>query len=214
MLRIVQCSLRRAGRMLPEDVPRSSPFSRPSPLTPKSFLTRSLFTMPEYAPIDGSERLEKYTPGGYHPILVGDTIRDRYQVVDKLGHGGWSTVWLVHDADEQKYLALKVGIVDSLPREIPILRALGNQAHGPGAERTPRLLDVFTISGPNGSHPCYTTTLALGDLRECSFSRLFRHDVARILAYELTLAVAYVHAQGFVHGGLRHPHLHGQLGLY
>ncbi|OAR01410.1 hypothetical protein LLEC1_04069 [Akanthomyces lecanii] len=156
----------------------------------------------EYKLIDGAERLEKYGPGGYHPILVGDRIRDRYEVVDKLGYGGWSTVWLVRDCHEKKYVALKVGIADSLPREIPILKALNTQAQDPGAENVPRLLDVFTIDGPNGSHPCYTTVLALGNLRECSFSRLFRLDVARILVYELTLAVAFVHSQGFVHGDI------------
>ena len=158
--------------------------------------------MLEYAPIDGCERLEKYGTGGYHPILVGDRFRDRYEVVDKLGHGGWSTVWLVYDADEKRYLALKVGIADSSSHELPTLRALNAHAKGPGAENISPLLDVFTINGPNGSHACYTSVLALGNLRECCFSRLLPLDVARILVYELTLAVAYVHSRGFVHGGL------------
>ncbi|KAL2820156.1 pyridoxal phosphate-dependent transferase [Aspergillus cavernicola] len=40
--------------------------------------------------IDGAERLEKYEPGGYHPIMIGDTLHDRYAIVDKLGFGGYS----------------------------------------------------------------------------------------------------------------------------
>ncbi len=150
---------------------------------------------------DRTECLDKYVPGGFHPVLVGDRIYNRYEVVDKLGHGGWSTVWLVHDSQEQRYLALKVGIADSLPREVPILRALSAQPKARGFENIPHLLDEFTVNGPNGSHPCYTTALALCNLRECSFSQLFHLDVARAMVYELVLAVAYVHSQDFVHGG-------------
>ncbi|KAF1732841.1 Serine/threonine-protein kinase spk-1 [Beauveria bassiana] len=152
--------------------------------------------------VDRVERLDKYTPGGFHPVLVGDRIHNRYEVIDKLGYGGWSTVWLVHDSHMQRYLALKVGIADSLPREVPILRALSAQpkAQNLGFDSIPHLLDEFTVSGPNGSHPCYTTALALCNLRECSSSRLFYLDVARAMAYELVLAVAYVHSQNFVHG--------------
>ncbi|OAR02924.1 hypothetical protein LLEC1_05527 [Akanthomyces lecanii] len=158
--------------------------------------------MVDYGFVDGAERLEKYAPGGFHPVLVGDRIHNRYQVVDKLGHGGWSTVWLVHDAQEQRYLALKVGVADSLPREVPVLRALGARPEAPGFEYIPHLLDEFTVSGPNGTHPCYTTALALCNLRECSFSQLFPLDVARAMAYQLVLAVAYVHSQNLVHGDI------------
>jgi hypothetical protein len=45
------------------------------------------------------ESLEEYRPGGCHPVRIGDQFnRGRYEVVSKLGHGVYSTVWLVHDA--------------------------------------------------------------------------------------------------------------------
>lgn len=128
--------------------------------------------------------------------------------------GGGQPFGLFVTVTKKKYVALKVGIADSLPREIPILKALNTQAEDLGVENISRLLDVFTITGPNGSHSCYTTNLAVGNLRECSFSRLFRLDVARILVYELTLAVAYVHSRGFVHGSLCNLHLHSHRRSY
>lgn len=164
-------------------------------------LDRNYSATANYNFVDGVERLEKYVPGGFHPVIVGDKLHNRYEVVDKLGHGGWSTVWLVRDSQKQRYLALKVGVADSLPREEPILRALSAQPDAPGFENIPHLLDEFTVSGPNGSHPCYATAAALCNLRECSFSQLFHLDVARAMSYELALAVAYVHSQNFVHGG-------------
>jgi hypothetical protein len=38
-----------------------------------------------------------YEPGGYHPVHVGDVYKQRYQVVQQLGWGQYSTVWLVQD---------------------------------------------------------------------------------------------------------------------
>ena len=171
--------------------------------------TTSSDQSPEYNWVDGAERIEGYAEGGFHPIHIGDVLRNRrYQIVDKLGQGGWSTVWLAHDSRQKEYVALKVGIAESLPHEVEVLRALSKRSQtssllaAAGYEATPHVLDDFSLEGPNGSHPCYTTTPALENLREVSFSRLFPLDVSRAFAYELGLAVAYVHSQGYVHGGL------------
>lgn len=83
----------------------------------------------KYNWIDGAENLEKYEPGGYHPIMIGDTLQERYQIVDKLGFGGYSTVWLARDLRLEQYVAVKVGIADnpdrdSLRRELKALQTL------------------------------------------------------------------------------------------
>lgn len=46
------------------------------------------------------EDLERYKPGGFHPVNLGDTFqRGRYTIRHKLGYGGFSTVWLAYDQD-------------------------------------------------------------------------------------------------------------------
>jgi hypothetical protein len=167
----------------------------------------------KYDWIDGAESLEKYEPGDYHPIMIGDTLQGRYQIVDKLGFGGYSTVWLAHDLRVQKYVAGKVGIADSpdrdsLRRELKALQALSTppssqyvQQHR-GSRLLPLVLDEFEVHGPNGAHPCYTTPPARCNLRDVSYSRLFHLDVARVLAGGLALAVAHTHSKGYAHGGL------------
>lgn len=169
--------------------------------------------------IDGAESLEKYMPRGYHPIMIGDILHDRYHIVDKLGFGGYSTVWLARDTDLEHYVAVKVGIgtsesnsdsdSDSLLREIKSLRALSaplplsaSIQQRLGRNSIPCLLDEFEVHGPNGAHACYTTAPARCNLSEVSFSRLFPLEVARALVGGLTLALAYTHSQGYVHGGL------------
>ncbi|KAJ3485394.1 hypothetical protein NLG97_g6827 [Lecanicillium saksenae] len=42
----------------------------------------------------------------------------------------------------------------------------------------------------------------MSNLRKCSFSQLFHLSVARVMTYELTLAVAYIHSRGFAHGDI------------
>lgn len=43
------------------------------------------------------EDLDRYHPGGYHPVQLGEVFNDRYMVVRKLGYGQYSTVWLARD---------------------------------------------------------------------------------------------------------------------
>ncbi|KAI3396802.1 hypothetical protein diail_11702 [Diaporthe ilicicola] len=59
------------------------------------------------------EPLERYAPGGFHPVALGDTFKDgRYIVRHKLGYGGFSTVWLASDEQNQgsahRYVAIKI----------------------------------------------------------------------------------------------------------
>ena len=65
----------------------------------------------------------------------------------------------------------------------------------------PIIQDQFEIQGPNGCHRCYVTAPAQSSVAEARFSRLFKISTARALVVELILAIAYTHAQGFVHGG-------------
>lgn len=45
-----------------------------------------------------AEPLHRYRRGGYHPIRLGDLLKDgRYKILHKLGWGGYSTVWAARD---------------------------------------------------------------------------------------------------------------------
>ncbi|KND89994.1 SRSF protein kinase 2 [Tolypocladium ophioglossoides CBS 100239] len=165
----------------------------------------------EYENIEDVERLEDYRPGGYHPINIGDELHGRYQVVHKLGYGAYSTTWLARDQQLQRYVAVKVGTSDSNPQEIDVLSALTGTRQtpvgSPGKALILPLFDKFRIKGPNGVHPCHVTAPARSSLsgaKEGSYTRLFQLDVSRALAAQLAIAIAYTHAQGYVHGGESH----------
>lgn len=118
---------------------------------------------PTYNWIMDVESLENYVPGGYHPIMIGDILHDRYRIVDKIGY---ATVWLSYDTRQKCYVAVKVRTADSALQEAETLRAISSQAPLPspsclGRDSIPSLLDEFKVYGPNGTHRCYTMALAV-----------------------------------------------------
>ena len=45
----------------------------------------------------GLESPDRYRPGGYHPVHVGDVYHERYRILNELGYGTYSTVWFARD---------------------------------------------------------------------------------------------------------------------
>ena len=54
------------------------------------------------------EGMPDYKIGGYHPVHVGEILMDRYVIIQKLGWGHFSTVWLTKDLLHGSYVAMKV----------------------------------------------------------------------------------------------------------
>ncbi|KAK4216721.1 kinase-like domain-containing protein [Rhypophila decipiens] len=146
----------------------------------------------KYHYIEDVEDLEDYRPGGYHPIQIDDL-----------------------DDITTSYVAVKVCTADAdSRREIDILAHL-SLSTVTAADSSPRkdaasgmickILDQFSITGPNGTHSCIVTVPArcsLKETREASGPGLFQLDVARSLAAQLAMSVGYVHSRGYVHADL------------
>lgn len=43
------------------------------------------------------EKLPWYSQDSFFPVKIGDVFDSKYQVIGKLGYGGYSTVWLCRD---------------------------------------------------------------------------------------------------------------------
>ncbi|SMQ56275.1 unnamed protein product [Zymoseptoria tritici ST99CH_3D7] len=167
------------------------------------------------------EDFEEYRPGGYHPVIVGDTFNNgRYQVVHKLGFGGYSTIWLARDLVHHRYVSLKILVAGESrnSNEGKILRHLSDGDSGQGKQFIPCLLDEFSIEGPNGQHSCLVQEVAgcsIPDSKENSTSLMFPPEAARSIAAQIMIGLAYLHARGVCHADLhlrnlllRGPDLH------
>ncbi|KAI8230354.1 Serine/threonine-protein kinase SRPK [Colletotrichum sp. SAR 10_86] len=169
------------------------------------------WTMDELEQADGilfdapEEYLSDYAQGGFHPVQLGDRLEDgRYIVFHKLGHGGFSTVWLAHDEKLGRKVAIKILKAD--------VAGWTNDGYnfGPSVFGTPIHIqsDSFRHDGPNGSHLCFVstpvrTTVAQSQA-ECQRSRLFPLETARAIVAQVIQGLALLHAFGIAHGDL-HP---------
>lgn len=170
---------------------------------------------PEYEYQEDVERLSNYRPGGYHPVNLGDDYCDgRYIVVNKLGFGTYSTVWLAKDRSSDRYVALKILDAEASVscNEASILRHLeARRTYASGAvgeECVSKLLDVFHIDGPNGRHQCLVSEPAACSItysKDLSIVWVFPLQVARAIAAKVIMGVHYLHNSGVVHGGEFRP---------
>jgi serine/threonine-protein kinase SRPK3 len=75
-------------------------------------ICKSLLTHLRYADSNDDsedEGIKDYQVGGYHPVHLGEILIGRYVIVQKLGWGQFSTVWLAKDMKyENTFVALKV----------------------------------------------------------------------------------------------------------
>ena len=69
----------------------------------KEKLTQSFFEDQDSSEDEG---LPDYKIGGYHPIHVGEILLDRYVIIQKLGWGHFSTVWLTKDLLYNNYVTI------------------------------------------------------------------------------------------------------------
>ncbi|KAJ2556658.1 serine/threonine protein kinase, CMGC [Coemansia sp. RSA 1933] len=105
------------------------------------------------------EDIEDYRKGGYHPVKIGDSFKDRrYKIIRKLGWGHFSTVWLAYDREKDTHVALKIvksaaHYTEAAMDEIDLCsRTMAIREPHAGKDYVAKMLDSFEHSGPNGRH--------------------------------------------------------------
>ncbi|KAG6847141.1 hypothetical protein H0H93_009902, partial [Arthromyces matolae] len=155
------------------------------------------------------EMLDEYIADRYYPVVSGDVFNSRYQVIQKMGYGVTSTVWLARDLQERCHVALKICINDpsllvntGVVRELEVYEHLkqGPTAH-PGNEAIRAVLDSFKITGPAGEHQCITYPPLWGDFRGVRSDKKGRFSTTEIasLLKRMLEAIDYVHECKVVH---------------
>jgi serine/threonine protein kinase len=163
------------------------------------------FLLPQLGGAD-TEDVERYQRGGFHPVHLGDVYDGRYRVVHKLGAGGFSTIWLVRDETEHRWVALKIVVAD-YSTSVSTKSQLSCHAASQCASDTVFDFVVehlhFTLDGPNGRHLCLVLPVlgpSASDLSWGIYSRITPW-LSRRASYQATSALADLHAQGLCHGG-------------
>ncbi|KAF2813565.1 kinase-like protein [Mytilinidion resinicola] len=163
------------------------------------------------------QTLPRYNQKHYYPVNIGDTFKDRYRIIAKLGFGAYSTVWLARDEKSKEYTSLKVCIQDDtetspILNEIKMLRRLADVAKQPlkpghddhaGQLFTRFARDIFEIQGPTGRHHCIAMKPqgnSVRTLQERSADGKLPKLLVRSIIHRLWFSINWLHAGcGVVH---------------
>ncbi|KAJ5361948.1 kinase-like protein [Penicillium brevicompactum] len=170
---------------------------------PLNFSNPNFVRIPEWHKIE-EETLPDYVASHYYPTRIGEVIKDRYQVIGKLGFGSTSTVWLARDMNDRRYVILKIfaqasSMGQHVDNELEMYNRVerSSTAH-PGRDVIRKLLDTFDIVGPQDKHRCLVHTplweSVLAFLRRNPVERLPSPVIAVVL-HRLFLAMDYLHTE-------------------
>lgn len=138
-------------------------------------------------------------PHVFYPICVGEVLNERYRVENKLGHGGFSTVWMAYDLQDETDVALKIMCSgESGESEINIHDEITRNVQDPSHLVT--YLATFLLPGNESGH----RVLVL-PLRGPSMDFYYRDRIplaSRMsAAKQLLMALESLHKAGIVHRG-------------
>lgn len=151
---------------------------------------------------DDAEALERYDDGMLYPICIGEVLAQTYCIEHKLGHGGFSTVWMAHDLKRRTDVALKITVPGKEgEHEHNMQREIIRNVHV-----TSNLVisqEVFTLPGPRGNHTVLVFPLRGPSLAHYKTQRplVARMAVRMSAAGQLLQALAHLHKGGIVHRG-------------
>ncbi|OTB03596.1 hypothetical protein M426DRAFT_23539 [Hypoxylon sp. CI-4A] len=157
------------------------------------------------------ENVDLYNKGGLYPVDIGDILGERFEVVHKLGYGGFSTVWLCLDVRNQTWKSVKIMTADHSAKEndLKIVSHLREKSSLKQIEENH--IDVpheqFWIESANGRHLCFVTEVygnmvsywAMRQDPTTEETRVAKTSVCR----QIVKGVRFLHNRGIAHGDLK-----------
>ena len=152
---------------------------------------------------DSEEEVRDYKRGGFHPVKLGNRFSEkRYTIVEKMGNGRFSTVWMAWDAKQEKAVALKIPQArysKSTKEEIDVLKKFNNPYIG-------SLIGNFTHCGPNGMHTVIVLELlgpTLKTLLKNTNYKGLNEEVVKNLSVCILNGLDHIHGHKLIHSDLK-----------
>lgn len=136
----------------------------------------------------------------FYPVCVGEVLNERYLIGHKIGHGGFSTVWLAHDLERKTDVALK-NMASGKSGELEIQMQKKILQRVQDTSHLVTYLTTFSLVGDKcSSHRVLVFPWrgdCLDDLRVKKMTMTTRMSAAR----QLLEALESLHKAGIVHRG-------------
>lgn len=133
--------------------------------------------------------------------LIGETIA-RYRIVDVLGHGGMGEVYLAHDPNLNRKVALKLLPATITDNRLRVLR-FQQEARAASAISHPNVAHIYEIGEANGLHYITMEYVKGATLRELLKTKAL--DEAKVLdiSKQVCNALAAAHKAGVIHRDIK-----------
>jgi serine/threonine protein kinase len=147
-----------------------------------------------------AEIVNDYSRDLYYPICIGDVLVQTYRIEHKLGHGGFSTVWLARDIQEEKDVALKIIISgnageDEYKMQTEILRTVQDTSN------LLTYLKTFSLPGHHSDHRVLVFPLRGPSIGSSLEQMSLPVAACMSAARQLLKALEQLHDAGIVHRG-------------
>ncbi|KAI1402489.1 kinase-like protein [Hypoxylon fuscum] len=167
--------------------------------------------------VEGVEDLQMYNKGGLHPVHLDDVLDGRFEVLHKLGYGGFGTVWFCRDIVMEKWRAVKIMAADHSTQAVEekIFSHLRSRCTVEELEDNHILapLDQFWIEGPNGRHLCLVMpvlgwTVSDWRLNQSDYDEQTGYNEqigidAKYVCGQIVEAMHFLHSHGICHGDFK-----------
>lgn len=100
-------------------------------------------------------------------IYKGLLLNKKYVLLDQVGAGSFSTVWLAYCFKEKKYFAIKIIGVDHYNLavdEVNFYKKIATKSNTPGSKYLMRMTESFSYVSSEGKHACIVFDLMAGSL--------------------------------------------------
>ena len=165
------------------------------------------------------EDASEYRKGGFHPVHIGDILNGRFEVVHKLGSGGYGIAWLCLDKTLNKWRAVKVMAADHsmkgkdqlvlqhLRSKASVETLLENHIAAP--------VEEFWVTGPNGKHLCFVMPFLGCDVGTWRWGLDWREEepgtLSKRICHQIAKSLGFLHRHGVCHGDFRPSNILMQL---
>lgn len=140
-------------------------------------------------------------------------IRNRYEVIDKLGQGGMGAVWRVYDRLEKTEVALKQVLLPenqltfashtSIDNIDELRLSLAHEFSLLATLRHPNILSVLDFGFDDNRHPFYTMDLLKGGQDFRSYASDVSYEKKIHVLTQMLQALHYLHRRGILHRDLK-----------
>lgn len=137
------------------------------------------------------------------PVRTHDVLLGRYRLEEKIGEGGMGTVFIAHDSELDRKVAVKL-LAAALVNDAEVLERFEREARLTAKLDHPNIVPIYDV-GRHEGRPFIVMKLLQGDslVGRLRAKGGFTADETLKLMRQLALGLDYIHAQGFIHRDIK-----------